>query len=67
MALTLMQEKYILRAQASPNGWVKPEGKQQTQLCEKLVEIGEFVRLRDGAYTTQAIADEIGLEYDRPN
>lgn len=59
--LTLMQEKYILRAQHSSLGYVEPEGKQQTQLCDKLVELGEFVRVEglDGpGYTTPAMVEK---------
>jgi hypothetical protein len=59
-----MEDKYVLRARNSPLGCLIPEGKQQAQVCEKLVQLGRFVRLVDGAYSTPEIAEELGLALD---
>jgi hypothetical protein len=66
MKLTFMQEKYILRARSAPMGFVVPEGKQQTQLCEKLVELGKFVRIKHEvpAFALPDFAEELGMEVE---
>lgn len=64
MKLTLMQEKYISRAQSSALGFVVADGKRSERLCEQLVQLGKFVRVKHEtpAYALPEFAEELGLE-----
>ena len=63
--LSLMEEKYILRAQAAAMGVVTPDGKQQKQVCERLVSKGRFVPIVGGHYALPEFAEELGLEIEQ--
>jgi hypothetical protein len=56
-----LERRFLLRVNASPDGYVTPDGERQRNMCESLVKKRLLVRVAGDSYSTPVIAKELGL------